>query len=80
MDIATITEFFKWCTIINGGILLLITLLLRFTQDLAYKVHNRWFGITRKHYTKETYHFLGVFKLIFILFNLTPYLALLAIS
>ena len=80
VDIYSVTEFFKWCTIINGGLLLVSSVLLMFIQDFAYNIHSRWLDISRKTYNKEIYHFLGIFKVIFICFNLTPYLAMLIIS
>ena len=80
MDIAAVTEFFKWCTIINGGFLLLSSLLLIYIRDFAFSIHKKWFDISRDTYNTEIYHFLGVFKIVFICFNLTPLLALIIMS
>ena len=39
-------------------------------------MQSRWFPISREAYDVAIYAFLGVFKIVFIVFNLVPYLAL----
>ena len=41
MDIAALTEFFKYCTIINFSILLTSFIILMTTKDFAYNVHTK---------------------------------------
>lgn len=77
MNIQTFTEFFMWCTLINGGLLILWTLFFVFTPDLVYRIQNRLFPIRRETYDTVIYAFLGLFKILFLVFNLVPYLALL---
>jgi len=76
MDIQTVTKFFMWCTIINGGLLILSALLLTFAQDFVYNLHSRWFSIPRETFSIVVYSFLGGYKILFIVFNLVPYLVL----
>jgi hypothetical protein len=80
MEITAITEFFKWCTIINGVLLLFSSLMSIFIRDLAFRIHSQWFHISQETFDKEIFNFLGNCKVIFIYFNLTPYLTLLIIS
>lgn len=80
MDIVTVTHFFKWCTIINGGIFLLWTFFLLLTPDLVYRMQSVFFPIPREKYDVVIYSFLGAFKIIFMIFNVTPFIALLIIG
>ena len=80
MAMQTLTAFFLWCTLINGGILILWTLFLVFAPDFLYRIQNRWFPIPRQTYDVVIYGFLGLFKLLFLVFSVTPYLALLIVG
>ena len=77
MDIQALTDFFMWCTIINGGILTLWTLFCGLTPDLVYRTQRVWFPIPRETFDVLIYAFLGLFKIVFLAFNLVPFLALL---
>jgi len=76
MDIQSLTEFFKWCTVINGALLTISSLLLAFGQDWVYRLHSRLFPMKRDAFTVVIYSFIGFYKIIFIAFNLIPYIAL----
>jgi len=80
MDIRTLTAFFMWCTILNVALLLLWTLLLLAAPDLVYRIQRRWFPITRETFTVVMYSFLGLFKIVVIVFNVVPWLALLIVG
>ena len=76
MDIQAVTAFFMWCTIINIVIFTLLTLLIIMTSDLAFRIHGKWFNLSRESFDKIVYGWLGAYKLIIITFNLVPFLAL----
>jgi len=80
MDIQTLTSFFMWCTIMNGALLVLWSILLLFAPDLVYRTQSRWFPISRETFNVVIYCFLGAFKIVFLAFNLVPYLALLIVG
>ena len=80
MDMPTLTMFFMWCTIINGGILMLWTMFFVFAPDFVYRVQSKWFPIPRETYNVVVYAFLGAFKIVFIVFNIVPYVTLLIIG
>ncbi|HIJ72392.1 MAG TPA: hypothetical protein HPP87_13710 [Planctomycetes bacterium] len=80
MDIQALTRFFMWCTIINAGLLVFSAVMFMSAQDFVYSMHSKWFNIPRETFNVAIYSFLGFFKIIFILFNLVPYLALLIIG
>jgi len=80
MDIQTLTTFFTWCTIISGGMLVFWTLFLVFAPDLVYRMQSKFFPIPRATYNVVMFSFLGFFKIMFLIFNLIPLIALLIIG
>jgi len=76
MDITTLTEFFKYCTIINFAFLLISTLMIR--TDLVYNLHSKfgfWEGSKEAH-KQSMYSILGNYKILIIVFNVIPYFVL----
>ena len=80
MDMQTLTTFFMWCTIINGALLTLWTIMFIFAPDLVYHTQSRWFPIPRETFNVVIYSFLGLFKIVFLVFNVVPYMALLIVG
>ena len=80
MDIQILTTFFMWCAIINGGLLILWSTMFILAPDLAYRTQSKWFPIPREIYNVVMYSFLGLFKIVFIVFNVVPYVALLIVG
>ena len=76
MGIETVRTFFMWCTIINAVLLALTFLMCAFARDWIHRIHSIWFPISREAFNVALYSFLGLFKILFWVFNLTPYLAL----
>ena len=76
MDIATLTDFFKYCTFINVAILLIS--IITMASDFAYNVHTKlgvWEGSKEAH-KQSGYKILGNYKILTIVFNAVPYFAL----
>ena len=76
MDIAALRSFFLWCTIINGALLIWWYLVTAFAQGWLYRLHSRWFQMPRETFTMVLYCFIGVMKVLVIVFNLVPFIAL----
>ncbi len=76
MDIPAIRAFFMWCTIMNGGLLILSSLIFACAGDWVYRMHSRWFPISKDAFNVAIYSGIGLFKIAVIVFNLVPYLAL----
>ncbi|WP_366512317.1 DUF6868 family protein [Neptunomonas sp.] len=76
MDIALIKQFFMWCTIINGALLILWSSIFILAPDIVYRIQNYVFPIPRTHFNITLYALIGLFKILFIVFSLTPYIAL----
>lgn len=76
MDIHTLIQFFMWCTIINFGVLLFLTLIYMLIPNLVYRLQSRWIPISRETFDIIFYSFIGFFKVVVLVFNLVPWLAL----
>ncbi len=75
-----LSDFFMYASLINGSLLLFWTGLLLLMPDFIYRLHSRWFQITRPQFDLLMYGFLGLFKIFFIIFNLTPYLTFMLLN
>ena len=80
MDPASVRNFFMWCTILDGGLLIFWTVIFLSAPDLVFATQRRWFPLSREVFDTLMYGFLGIFKIVFIVFNLVPFLAMLIIS
>ena len=80
MDIQTLTAFFKWCTIINGALLIFSVIMFIAIPDLIYAIHGWLFPLPREAFDVLIYGFLGLFKIVFLVFNAVPYVALLIVA
>ena len=80
MDIQTLTRFFMWCTILNWSLLVLWTIMFIAAPGLVYRTQNTFFPLPRETFNVVMYAFLGAFKIVFLVFNVVPYVALLIIG
>ena len=76
MTLETIRAALGWCSVINGGILLLWFALFILAHDWIHGIHSKWFQLTKQRFDEIHYKSTPFFKLSIFLFNLTPYLAL----
>ncbi len=80
MDLQILTTFFMWCTIINGALLTLWITMFMLAPDLVYRTQSKWFPLPRETFNVVFYSFLGLFKIVFLVFNAVPYVALLIVG
>jgi len=80
MELHTLQSFFMWATLFNFGILMLWFVVLMFAPGFVYGLHSRWFSFSRETFDTLIYAFLGIAKIIWIMFFLMPWLALLFIG
>jgi hypothetical protein len=79
MNIQKVTSFFMWCTIINGVFLIFSLIIGVAGLDWAYSTQGKLFPISREVFNTAYYSFLGLYKMIWFVFNVVPLLALLII-
>ena len=76
MVFAVLKTFFMWCTIINFALLIISAIMCTFLADLVYPIHSKWFSISREAFNVAIYSFIGLYKVLIIIFNLVPWIAL----
>jgi len=77
VDFEMLLGFFMWCTIINGALLGFWTLMFLCAPDLVYRTQRKFFPLSKDQFTLVMYCFLGLFKILFLIFNLVPFIVLL---
>lgn len=80
MNLDQLTELFKWMSIINTGILILSSVLIMLLKNIMYKMHGKLFGIKEDDIALVSYQYLGMYKILVLVFNITPYISLLLIK
>ena len=60
--------------------MLLWTIMSILAPDLVYRTQSKWFPISRETFNVVMYSFLGLFKIVFLVFNVVPYVALLIVG
>lgn len=80
IDIELTRSFFMWCTIINVGLFAITFLAIALARDWVYRIQSLWFPLPRDRFTTIIYSFLGLFKILIIVFNLVPYITLLILG
>jgi len=80
MTLDIITDFFKWCSILNGLIIIISFIIFAFSSDFSYN-NNKWlFSGTKEEFKKTIYTVLLSYKMLVIVFNIIPYVTLLIIN
>lgn len=77
MDAQVLTAFFMWCTVLNAGLLMLTFLMTVIAGDFVYAMHSRFFSMPRETFNVVLYSFFGIYKLLVLVFNVVPWIALL---
>jgi len=80
MNIEMLTGFFMWCSIINVGLLLLSFLMMACAGDFVYRLHRQWYPMPRETFNVVLYSFTGAYKIVVLVFNIVPWIALTMVS
>jgi hypothetical protein len=80
MDIIVLKEFFMWCTIINAVLLILSFLMCAFLGNWVYKIHSKFYTMSKDAFNLVMYSYVSVYQILFLIFCLIPYVALLIIT
>ncbi len=76
MDIPTLRTFLMWCTLINAALLLVAWAFIAAAGGFVYRLHCRWFPMSRETFNVAIYAILAAWKLLVIVFNLVPWLVI----
>lgn len=77
MRVDLLQSFFGWCTVINAVLLMVSFLFLSLAGDWIYKIHSRFFSLTRETFNIAWYGFMGLYKILIIVFCFVPWVVLL---
>ena len=80
MDIQTLTSFFMWCSMINIGMLFFLAFIYMLAPNLTYRLQSKFISISRETFDIVFYSFLGFYKVVVLVFNVVPWIALLIIG
>jgi len=80
MDINALQRFFMWCTIINGASFVFAAMICVFAGDWVFRMQSKWFPVSRDAFNVVIYSLLALFKIVFVVFNVVPYVALLIVG
>jgi len=69
-----------WMTIINVAALTLSFFLVMPLKKVACRVHAKLFGITEQNVAVAVYAYMGIYKILVIVFNIVPYIALVIVG
>jgi hypothetical protein len=75
-SIETIREFLGWCSVINIGMLLVSTIMLTIMRSWVIKIHASTTGVSEMELPRIYIEFLGNYKILIIILNVVPYIAL----
>lgn len=76
MNIASIRELLLWCVCINYGVLIVWFGVFVYAHDGLYRLHSRWFKLSRETFDALHYGAMSLYKIGIILLNLVPLAAL----
>ena len=76
MSTESFAAFLGWSFLINTFILLLTTAAIVSLREKVVKIHSRMFGVSEDDLTKAYFHYLANYKLLILVLNLAPYIAL----
>ena len=76
MDVATLQSFFGWCALLNMAVLTIWWMMILVASDWIYRLHTRWFGMSRETFDAMHYGGMGLYKVAIYLFFIVPWLAL----
>ena len=76
MNIAQLTDFLLYCTLINYVVLLIWFFAFIFAKDLMKKLHRQWFNLSDQNFDAIHYSAMAVYKIGILLLNLVPLIAL----
>ncbi len=76
MTTEALTEFFGWASIVNIAIFTLSTLMLIAMRRAIAKIHSKLFGLDENALGRAYFHYLAQYKIVIIVLNIAPYIAL----
>lgn len=80
MDLSTLRDVLVWSLIINYAILLVWFVMFSLAHDAVYRLHTRWFRLSRESFDALNYGGMAVYKIGVLLLNVAPLVASLIVG
>ena len=71
-----VANFLGWCSLINIGLLLFTTIILKVALEPISNIHSNIFGVPKSELPLTYFWYLAYYKIVILVFNLVPYIAL----
>ena len=76
MAMEELAAILGWCTVVNFVFLVLTNIVLLVFKNSIQSLHGRLTGLSIEELNRVYFEYIGRFKTLWIVFNLTPYLAI----
>ena len=76
MNIEILSKFLFWCAVVNYVILIIWFVVFVFARERIYKIHGKWYPISSEQFNAINYAGIAFYKILVLVFNLVPYIAL----
>ena len=76
MTLDNLREFLLWCMVINVGLLIFSSLMILAMRNWVYRLHGKMFRLPEEKVASAMYKFIAFYKILIIVFNVVPYIAL----
>lgn len=76
MNVAQLTEIFKWMTIINVALFLVNSLLIILLRKVLSRIYGKVFGVSEDHASVILFAWLGLYRILILVLNIVPLIAL----
>lgn len=76
MNTEILSGFLLWCAIINYGLLIVWFLAFLLARDWIFRMHSKFYRISDAQFNAINYAGIAFYKIIILVFNLIPYIAL----
>lgn len=76
MNLELLQSVLGWCVVMNLILLSIWFLILTLAGDFIYKLHTRWYPMSRETFSAIHYTGMLVSKMLVFTFNVVPYIAL----
>lgn len=80
MNNETIRSFLLWCAIINYAILLVWFAAFVAAHDFIYRLHGKWFRLSKEQFDALNYGGMAIYKIGVLLLNVVPLIGLWIVS
>ncbi len=75
-SLESVTTFFGWTAVINIGLLAFSSLMVIVARDAIARIHGRMFAVEPAELPLTYFRYIAQFKIMVIIFSVTPYIAL----